>query len=304
MSSGAWYTKYKPVKLSEVILPENAPKNKIQSFYDNAFVDGNLLCHGPTGTGKTSLNGVLGAKIIKERPNLLKIGRTVDDIDNLARELRYQVHGEDKQRVILIEEMDILSPQAQTALKVELMEKYQHTTTFLATTNHLEKIDEALLSRFNTRVDFGENPNKKDVFDRLKYILEAEKITFKEEELAQYVTTNLDIGLRNMINELELFSDSGTFKPTYRHLELTSAVTSTKVSHKEISSETKRIWDIHGRSILSKDELATELNICPKTVDRRIKEGRGLPRYKKDGTNHIGFPIREVARYLVSDLTL
>lgn len=52
---------------------------------------------------------------------------------------------------------------------------------------------------------------------------------------------------------------------------------------------------------LTKDDLATVLKVSTQTIDRRIKENRNIPAYKKsgDGTkaSYI-FTIVEVAKYL------
>jgi DNA polymerase III delta prime subunit len=108
--------------------------------------------------------------------------------------------------------MDRLSTQAQIVLKDGLMEKFQHNTSFLATTNTPEKIDPALITRFNTRINFGELPID-GVYESAKYILESEEVNYHGDELHTFVKKYSKRGLRDLINNLELATSGSTFYP-------------------------------------------------------------------------------------------
>lgn len=71
------------------------------------------------------------------------------------------------------------------------------------------------------------------------------------------------------------------------------------MSDLEIEHERLRIKYKNGR--LTKDQLASELNISVVTVSRRLKTGKDLPNYQKaEGkAARVYFPILEVAKYLV-----
>jgi DNA polymerase III gamma/tau subunit len=116
------------------------------------------------------------------------------------------------QKIVKIEEMDRLSTQAQIVLKDGLMEKFQHNTSFLATTNSPEKIDPALITRFNTRINFGELPVT-NVYQKAKSILEKENINFDEGQLDTFVKKYYKRGLRDLINNLELAVTGSDFYP-------------------------------------------------------------------------------------------
>jgi len=166
---------------------------------------------GFTVTHNTSISEVMIHKIINNANDIFILGRKTEDVDNLKRWLQ-QRPVSSTQKVVKIEEMDRLSSQAQVVLKDGLMEKYQHNTTFLATTNSPEKIDPALITRFNTRINFGELPY--DVIQkRLSFILDEEKIKYNQEQLLKFVNDYGKRGLRDLINNLELASTSGSFKP-------------------------------------------------------------------------------------------
>ncbi len=212
MSYKAWFEKYRPITMDEVIFPNTDIKEVIESFYNNGFISGNILSYGPPGFGKTTVSEVLIHNVIKDRNDIFILGRKTTDVDELKKWLQQKpVHS--KQKIVKIEEMDRLSSQAQIVLKDGLMEKYQATTTFLATTNNPEKLDPALLTRFNTKINFGELP-KEGIKERLSFILKSENVVFSDEELEVFVNKYKKRGLRDLINNLELASHDGIFKPS------------------------------------------------------------------------------------------
>lgn len=206
----SWYKRYQPKNFEDIVFPDEPFIPMIHGFYTNGLVKGNILAYGKPGTGKTATILVLIDGIIKHPQNVIKLGRKTEDVVELKKQLQVQIYG-DKQKVVFIDEMDKLSQQAQTLLKDGLMEDYQHKCTFLATTNKIKNIDEALVTRFNLKINFDELPET-DVLNRLKYILEAEKIAFQEDELLQYIRNHSALGLREMINDMEIYSSGGTFK--------------------------------------------------------------------------------------------
>jgi DNA polymerase III delta prime subunit len=207
----AWFEKYRPRTIEEVVFPNEDIEKTIKDYYDQGFINGNILSYGPPGFGKTTVSEVLIHKIIKNPNDLFILGRKTDDVDNLKRWLQQRpVHS--SQKIVKIEEMDRLSNQAQIVLKDGLMEKYQANTAFLATTNSPEKIDPALITRFNTRINFGELPPEK-VAERARYILEREEVNYHGEELQNFVNKYYKRGLRDLINNLELATSGSTFYP-------------------------------------------------------------------------------------------
>ena len=57
----------------------------------------------------------------------------------------------------------------------------------------------------------------------------------------------------------------------------------------------------YNKATLTKQELASELNLSVQTIDRRIREGMGIPNYIRSGRGKRAsyiFPIHEVAEFL------
>jgi len=208
----AWFEKYRPRHFDDIVFPNKEIESSIRTFYDAGFIKGNILSYGPPGVGKTTLSMVLIGKIIQDRNDIFVLGRKVEDIENLGRWLQQRPVGS-KQKIVKIEEMDRLSKQAQLVLKDGLMEKHQHNTTFLATTNNPEKIDPALITRFNVRINFKDLPVDQ-ILTRLEHILNEENVEYNPEELRKFTSEYAKRGLRDLLNNLELASDTKVFNPS------------------------------------------------------------------------------------------
>jgi DNA polymerase III gamma/tau subunit len=205
----AWFEKYRPTVLEDIVFPNDNIQKVIKGFYDQEFINGNIISYGPPGFGKTTLSEVLIKKIVKDRNDIFILGRKTEDVDNLKRWLQQRPVAS-KQKIVKIEEMDRLSTQAQVVLKDGLMEKFQHNTSFLATTNSPEKIDPALITRFNTRINFGELPPE-PIFTKFENILKQENIQYNSDDLLKFIKEFHKRGLRDLINNLELASINGIF---------------------------------------------------------------------------------------------
>ncbi len=300
-----WNDKYKPKILDDIVLPETPSnlRHQLEEFMEKEFVSGNLLCYGAPGQGKSALINVLIHKIIVNRHDINAPGRKTEDIESLAKWLMYAKH-DSNQKIVKMEEMDQLSTQAQTLLKDGLMEKYRGNTAFLATTNHIEKLDPAIVSRFNTKIDFNTTLNFDDMFNRLKYILNSEAVIFKEEELKKYIRTHSKVGMREIINMIESASHGGTFKPehsiTVQHTQTLPLVNST-TSTSDLDKEIARLDAKYDKSVLSMAETAKELNMDVKTLQRHVKDKSPyIPKYINQSSTRIVFPIRKIAQHLMN----
>jgi DNA polymerase III delta prime subunit len=216
-----WFEKHRPRTMDDVVFESSEVEKKIKDFVKEGYIRGNLISYGPGGVGKTTINKILLHSIIKNMDDYFVLGKSVTDIERLKSWL-LEVSISSKQRIVVCEEFDQLSPQAQTALKNGLMENYMPNVAYIVTTNNIHNIDAALLQRFNEKLNFT-SFNVDGCYFRMKTILEAENIKHDDNELYALVKTFEHKGIRELINNLQAGSIDGEFKPS----NLASGVLST-----------------------------------------------------------------------------
>jgi len=210
----AWFEKYRAKDIDEYIFMSDELENFAKQVYENEMFPGNTLFYGAPGMGKSNLAQILIKKVIKNKADLFVIKeRSVKEIDEVKKWVQKPTHSS-KQKIVFAEEADRLlqSKQAVAELKT-ITEKYQPQTVFVFLTNYISKFasaDPALLTRFTYRFEFNELPKDK-VLNKLKYILENENIEYDEELLKKFVEDNIHVGLRDLINKLQLCCLSGKF---------------------------------------------------------------------------------------------
>ena len=101
-----------------------------------------------------------------------------------------------KWKVIILDESDYLTPNAQAELR-NLMETFSKTTRFILTCNYVEKVIDPIQSRCQT---FGITPpSKKEVAVRLKDILDTEEVKYEMPELVTLVNSGYP-DIRRVLN--------------------------------------------------------------------------------------------------------
>ena len=207
MLNSSWFMKYNPSSFDHYIFENEDYKILINKWLTNKFIDGNLLLYGNAGVGKTTLSELLVKNLTKTHHDLKVIkSRSVSQIDELYSWCQSSPIGIKK--IVYIEEFDKLSHVAFTTLKDSILEKFQEHVKFICNTNFINKLDPAIVSRFNYRFNLKGNPV--GITDRLKYILVEEKISFDESILSKFVSNNWFKGLRNLITTIQMSSIDGS----------------------------------------------------------------------------------------------
>jgi DNA polymerase III delta prime subunit len=202
-----WVEKHRPSKMADYVWIDSNQKNMVESWIRDKSIP-HLLLSGGAGTGKTTLAKVLINELDVESADVLVINasrnNSVDDvrgkITNFGQTMPF---GEFK--IILLDEADYLSPNAQAALR-GVMEQYQHVLRFIITCNYPDKIIPAIHSRcqgFNFR-----NLDETEFMVRVGSILGQEGIEFDVETLIAFTKAHYP-DLRKTINQVQQCSTSG-----------------------------------------------------------------------------------------------
>ena len=179
-----WVEKYRPNTLENYIGNQQL-KDTVKGYIEKHDIP-HLLFYGTAGTGKTTL-----AKAITKNIDCDVMYINASD-ENSVENVRTKIKsfassvGFRKIKVIILDEADFLSPEAQAALR-NMMETYSLTTRFILTCNYVEKIIPALVSRCQT---YKIEPlSKKEVAVHLKNILDKETVQYTPEDLGYIVNT-------------------------------------------------------------------------------------------------------------------
>ena len=217
MSNSLWVEKYRPDTLEGYVGNEYILE-KVKIYIQNEDVP-HLLLYGQAGTGKTTL-----AKIITNQIDcdLMYINasdeNSVDAVRDKIRGFASSM-GFRKWKVIILDEADYLTPNAQAALR-NLMETFSASTRFILTCNFVEKVIDPIQSRCQTFAITP--PSKKDVAKRLNDILTAEGVEFEMSDLAFTVNSGypdirrvLNAAQRQVINGKLVIDKQSTLEANY-----------------------------------------------------------------------------------------
>ena len=206
-----WFQKYRPSKVAETILPPNI-KDAFQGFVNQDRVP-NLILNGQRGIGKTTIAIAMCEEV---GADYLFVNASEDSgIDTIRTKIRNFASSyslSHSQKVIILDEADGLSPNAQGALKSSI-EEFSKSCSFIFTCNLLSKIIEPIQSRCSV-VDFKINPTEKpklaaEFYKRCCQILKLEGVEFNKTVVAEVVTKHFP-DFRRVLNELQRYSVGGT----------------------------------------------------------------------------------------------
>ena len=202
-----WVEKYRPSKLDGYVFRDEHQKQQVQGWVKQGTIP-HLLFSGNAGIGKTTLAKILFNELDVNPLDILEINasrtNSVEDVrDKIVNFVQMIPFGDFK--VVLLDEADYLSPNAQAALR-GVMEEYHTTARFILTCNYPNRIIPALHSRCQgfhiERVDITE------FTARVATILVEENIEFDLDTLDTFVKATYP-DLRKCINMVQMSSLDG-----------------------------------------------------------------------------------------------
>ena len=132
-----WVEKYRPKTLDEYVFRDNHQRNQVQQWVKDKTIP-HLLFSGNAGIGKTTLAKVLFNELELNDLDILEINasrtNSVDDIRNTIINFVQMIPFGDF-KIVLLDEADYLSPNAQAALR-GVMEEYSSTTFKMSRLSH------------------------------------------------------------------------------------------------------------------------------------------------------------------------
>lgn len=202
-----WTERYRPDTLEGYVFKDESQKEQIESWIKDQEIP-HLLFSGSAGIGKTTLAKILIKALDIDEFDLKEINasreNSVDHMrDVIVNFVSTMPFG--KFKVVLLDEADYLSPNAQAILR-GVMETYADTARFILTCNYPNKIIPALHSRCQ-----GFHFEKIDHIEftaRVATVLVTEGIEFELETLDDFVRTTYP-DLRKCLNTCQMHSTTG-----------------------------------------------------------------------------------------------
>lgn len=218
MSYQSLYRKYRPSSFADVVGQQNIITT-LENTIKNQKIGHAYIFSGPRGCGKTSIAKIFARKVnctcddntcntcqmfdngaeisdvweidAASNNGVDEVRRIVENVSYMPMDLKYKVY--------IIDEVHMLSKAAFNALLKTLEEPPEHVIFILATTE-IYKIPLTVLSRCQ-RFDF-KRIEIVDIVERLKYVLDAETITYDEMALTK-VAKLADGAMRDALSIIE-----------------------------------------------------------------------------------------------------
>ena len=236
--------KLRPRELKHMILPK-----RISNFFANG-ISQNVLLSGPPGCGKTTLAKILA----KDYPTIFINVSDESSVETIRVKINdfcstiSVMDGKSSKKIVILDEFDGASDQFYKALRGTI-EKFASNARFIATCNYINKVPDAIKSRFEF-IDFNpvtsseEDELKKEWENRVRLILTKINIGIDDESLEEF-RRNYYPDFRSALNKIQAWMIEGV-----------KTVDSDKIN--ELGWSYENLYDM---IVSSKDPVANYQNI-------------------------------------------
>ena len=192
-----WVEKYRPSTLDTYIGNEHL-KSKVSMYLESGDLP-HLLLYGRAGTGKTTLAKLLVNNI--ECDCLYINASDENNVETVRTKVKgfASTIGFKDMKVIILDECDYITPNAQAALR-NLMETFSKHCRFILTCNYVERIIDPIQSRCQSFQIIP--PSKTEVAKHLHSILIQENIMDSPEDIKVLVESGYP-DIRRVINSAQ-----------------------------------------------------------------------------------------------------
>lgn len=202
-----WAEKHRPKTVEDCILPDRIIK-AFRTYVTEKSIP-TLLLSGPSGTGKTTSAIALCEDI--GLSYMMINGSTERGIDTLRTKIQKYastVSLRGTRKVIIIDEADYLTPEAQAGFR-GVIDEFSSTCTFIFTCNAKSRIHDAILSR-STQIDYRlqgvERPEMaKRLLKRVSDILSSENVRYEKQVIIKFIERHFP-DYRRILNDLQYFA--------------------------------------------------------------------------------------------------
>ena len=263
MSHSLWVEKYRPKDLSTYVGNEHL-KEKVKVYLESEDVP-HLLLYGKAGTGKTTLAKIVVNNIDCDYMYINASDENkVDDVRNKIKTFASSV-GFKSLKVIILDECDYLTPNAQAALR-NLMETFSKHCRFILTCNYVERIIDPIQSRCQSYKVVP--PSKKEVAQQMVNILKEENCQFELDDIALIVNAGYP-DIRRVINSAQRQIVDGKLK-----IDTTSVIQNNyKLQLLEMLSSNAKLNDI--RKLIADNSISDYSELFRLLYDEVDNYGNG-----------------------------